>query len=321
MTRPIALCLLLVACTRYPRDYDGDGFFSHQDCNDRDPNINILAPEIPFDGVDNDCNPLTLDADSDQDGVAAIDDCNDADPSVPGPEEYYDGVDNDCDPATADDDQDGDGSVVGDDCDDTDASAVPGGEEVFGDGVDNDCDPSTLDGDADGDGVDGSADCDDADPLVLGPRSWFVDCDGDGFAAADAAVTEGCEVPAPSGTCGDLADGWTEVEPVDIPHTLDNLSTDCGDLDPNAFPGQLEYFTEASATLLPFYRYDFNCNGQDDPETLTFACYAAPTSGCVAEEGFIEVTYCGGSGDATDQCEGDVVCTPGEVYTLTQGCR
>ena len=37
--------------------------------------------EEPYDGIDNDCNPDTLDDDLDQDGYSLEDDCDDLDPN------------------------------------------------------------------------------------------------------------------------------------------------------------------------------------------------------------------------------------------------
>jgi hypothetical protein len=38
------------------KDNDGDGFFFKEDCNDRNPEVNAGAFEVPGDGVDNDCD-------------------------------------------------------------------------------------------------------------------------------------------------------------------------------------------------------------------------------------------------------------------------
>jgi len=42
-------------------DQDGDGFPANKDCNDQDPLVNPGMPEIPGNGIDDDCNPLTPD--------------------------------------------------------------------------------------------------------------------------------------------------------------------------------------------------------------------------------------------------------------------
>ena len=43
-------------------DGDADGFCPPEDCNDEDPDVRPDAPEVPGDGLDNDCDPTTLDA-------------------------------------------------------------------------------------------------------------------------------------------------------------------------------------------------------------------------------------------------------------------
>jgi len=42
-------------------DQDGDGFPANKDCNHQDPLVNPGMPEIPGNGIDDDCNPLTPD--------------------------------------------------------------------------------------------------------------------------------------------------------------------------------------------------------------------------------------------------------------------
>ncbi|MEZ4318616.1 MAG: MopE-related protein [Myxococcota bacterium] len=328
MTRPsIALVLVssaLHACgPRYPRDFDGDGYYSHQDCNDHDASVNVMAQEIPFDGVDNDCNGATLDDDGDQDGISATDDCDDTDPRVPAPEVYYDGIDNDCDPFTADDDQDGDGFTVGSDCDDTDARVSPGNVEVLSDGLDNDCNPLTLDGDTDGDGLDAADDCDDLDSQVGGPTTWYVDCDGDGFAGELAPSVASCDLPPVDASCTHVLATWTAIEPADAPYGVTNTTTDCNDRLTLAFPGQVDFFDLPAFDAPQGREWDYDCSGATEPLYPLFQCVVNPIGpGCVAFAGFDSLTQCGQAGDYVEECEGDIPCSAADpVGVEVQQCH
>lgn len=134
-------------------------------------------------------------------------------------------------------DADGDGfaaatlGACGMDCDDSERMTFPGAEELC-DTVDNDCD----------------GDVDEEAPF------WFADCDGDGFAAADAPSEQGCHVPPPEGTgCArDSLSDWTALRPDGA------ASIDCNDADGARHPG---------ATETPGGNGDENCDGQE-------LCYA-----------------------------------------------
>jgi outer membrane protein OmpA-like peptidoglycan-associated protein len=225
-------------------DADSDGYWDITDCDDTDPSINPGAEEVPYDGVDQDCDGLDLE-DVDGDGWTAPDvggtDCDDEDESVyPGaPDTWYDGVDSDC--AGDDDfDQDGDGFQAsgygGQDCDDTDGNIFPGAPDTWYDGVDSDCEGNS-DYDADGDGRDdvgyGGDDCDDTDASIFpgAPEIPYdgldQDCDGEDITDVDQ-------------------DGY-DAEVVG--------GDDCDDNDANSYPG---------APDSPYDGVDSDCDGFSD---------------------------------------------------------
>jgi len=143
-----------------PYDADGDGYFDaanddcannytadRLDCDDLNADVNPGMTETTCDGLDNDCDPETIDGeDLDQDGFTACadQDCDDTNPDIyPGnAEDPCNGLDDDCNPITIDDaDEDNDGwSICEQDCDDSEELVNPGMDEICDDGLDNNCD-------------------------------------------------------------------------------------------------------------------------------------------------------------------------------------
>jgi hypothetical protein len=152
------------------------------DCDDGDPDAFPGAPEVPDDGVDQDCNgtdTITCYEDLDRDGW--------------GSAEELLAADGDCDDV-------GEARASGD-CDDADPSRHPGAAEIREDGIDQDCNGSDLIGcylDFDRDGFGGGevidapdGDCDDA-----GEAEIAGDCDdraGDVFPGAREVCGDGID--------------------------------------------------------------------------------------------------------------------------------
>jgi|GEM_PF-2637057 len=149
-------------------DLDLDSFLSIVDCDDNNGAINPAMEEAPYNGLDDDCNPETLDDDLDQDGYILEQDCDDNNDDInPGVNEIaYNDIDEDCNPLTLDDDLDQDGYILEQDCDDNNDDINPGVNEIAYNGIDEDCNPLTLDDDLDQDGYLLEEDCDDENDAI-----------------------------------------------------------------------------------------------------------------------------------------------------------
>ncbi len=147
-------------------DADGDGVNACNDCADNDNRRFPGNPEV-CDGVDNDCNPATLDSNITRScyggpaGTAGRGICRAGTEACnagggwsgmcsgevrPQTEVLCDNIDQDCDGNVSNGtpDADGDGVNACRDCADNDNRRFPGNPEVC-DGVDNDCNPATND--------------------------------------------------------------------------------------------------------------------------------------------------------------------------------
>ena len=154
------------ACT----DFDGDSYGVDVDCNDNNSTINPGNTEIVYNGIDDDCNPATLDDDLDRDGFGIAVDCNDNNAAInPSMIEITNsGFDENCDGLSLIIDNDKDGYNSSIDCDDNNANINDRAVEVPNNGIDEDCDGSDLilEIDNDGDGFTAQVDCNDDDPAI-----------------------------------------------------------------------------------------------------------------------------------------------------------
>ncbi len=254
----MTLLLLLLACPvpvssstdgdAFPGDDDGDGWTVEEgDCDDADRSVSPGAPEVWYDGFDQNCDGN--DDDQDADGTAVERDCDDTDATVqPRAAELCDGLDNDCDgdiddnpdegePGFADVDGDGFASdsavevlicagVVGyttelGDCDDRDGDTFPGAYE-YCDGEDDDCD-----------GV--------VDEEAVDTEVFYADADEDGHGDV-AAWLRACEAPAGHVDLDDDCDDAHAAVNPSMAESCDGLDNDCnGVVDDDAIDGTTVY--------------------------------------------------------------------------------
>jgi formylglycine-generating enzyme required for sulfatase activity len=341
-------------------DVDGDGYdaaaVGGTDCNDGDPTIHPGAKEIPYDGIDQNCNKVAAtgkdpdDSDADGDGhdsdrVGGDDCCDEGTESALGcapntaasihplaAEISGDGVDQDCDGrdyTASGEDRDGDGFLSdrtpgGIDCNDDDAQIHPGAAERCN-GKDDDCDTFTDEGlvDADHDGVPACLDCDDYDPRRF-PGNAEVPYDGvdQDCSGADLTDADGDGYDselAPLGT--DCDDGDAAVHP-DAREVCNHRDDDCdGEVD----DGFLGTFNDTDGdTFLSCY----DCNDENaeiNPEHWETPANAADDN-C---NGLIDEVDADGDGHFSagqggdDCCDSGVEslagCSPGTAWRIHPG--
>jgi hypothetical protein len=195
-------------------DMDGDGYFdienncSETDCNDTNAEVNPNGIEIQYNGIDDDCDPLTLDDDLDEDGYNNDVDCDDTNAEVnPAMEEVCENsIDDNCNGEIDEGcfvDTDADG--VTDDNDNCPNIPNPDQADYDEDGYGDACDncpnffnPDQADNDADGYGE--ACDCDDANAEVN--PAMEEECDNGIDDNCNGEIDENCG-PA----IGDLRDG------------------------------------------------------------------------------------------------------------------
>ena len=304
-----------IGVEQYYLDADGDGYGSadpndaiwscsqppgfvtnNLDCDDTTALANPSMWEIPYDGIDNDCDPSTPDDDLDGDGFLKVNDCND-NPGIgfninPNAVEVCNGIDDNCDgrvdEGTECYDNDGDGfTALGGDCNDNDPTIHPGARELPNFRDDN-CngiiDEGTINYDDDGDGYsEVQGDCNDGDPNVHPGRPEIMgngiddncdgivddgvyDADGDGYAAGIGGDCDdndpdrfpgNPEVPdGKDNNCNGIIDEGT-INYDDDGDGFSEVEGDCNDDDPNIFPGAVEILNGI----------DDNCNGLIDEGT------------------------------------------------------
>lgn len=278
-----------IVSTQVP-DRDGDGSPAGEDCEDDDAAIYPSAPEVAYDGIDQDCSGADL-TDVDGDGFDGpwAPDCNDQNAQVyPGATETVNHQDDDCDgigdngTVAYDDDRDGFSENQGD-CNDADPTQAPGKPEVAYDQIDQNCDGVDLK-DVDQDGFDGGSsgsDCDDAQASVS-PAAIEIcnskddDCDGavdessgtvlyadadaDGYGDVNSPLSD-CGTQSAALNAGDCNDSLATIHP-EAPEQCDGIDNDCdGSLD------------EDAGTL---YYQDLDGDHQGDAQKPVQACVMPP---------------------------------------------
>ncbi|MFK7929722.1 MAG: MopE-related protein [Myxococcota bacterium] len=225
----LALTLSLAACGT--ADEDGAGYDDFEDCDDDNADIHPGATEVPYTGIDEDCDAATPDDDLDRDGSPNAEDCDDNDAARrPGiPEVPYNGIDEDCDESTFDDDLDQDGFLKAQDCDDDEVAVNPDAAEICND-IDDDCNDLVDDEPTDG-------------------QTFYTDADNDGFGDPESPVIACAIAEGLSLTNDDCDDTSDTVYPGADEIPDDTIDQDCDGEDAQSTirVGQVDPLPEDSA--------------------------------------------------------------------------
>ena len=289
-------------------DQPADHVLDDTDCDDTDDTIYPGATEIPYDGIDQDCDGLDED-DLDGDGYPGGPngtDCNDYDDTVnPAMTEHADGRDEDCDgivdEGTVNYDDDDDGYAEnGGDCNDGDDTIYPNAPETCN-GVDDDCD-GIIDNNSECYDDDGDCFCE-VGPCVGSIEPTCVTLDGGDCNDGDINVWPG----DPSGS-DEIANNGIDDDCDGVVDTLVNdpdqdgytpEGGDCDNMDPSIYPGATEQLNGV----------DDDCDGIIDEDTSAYDddgdcyCEIAP---CVGSINPACATILGG-----DCADADVTRNPG----------
>jgi len=254
-------------------DEDGDGYAACEECHDRDDSIHPDAIEV-CDGVDNNCNGSTDDADPTLDLDTRSPFYTDADGDGFGDETLSTLACEATDGFVDDDD--------GFDCDDTDPDIHPDADEIC-DEIDNDCDTAIDDNDDD----------------RVGGMAFYIDHDADGFGSMDY-TTIACESPPgytdSSTDCNDLD---FSIHP-EADERCDGLDNNCD----GAIDGD-------DAVDRPVWFLDSDSDGFGDDTISIASCM--PTGGYSASGGDCDDSRSDISPGATELCDGEDNDCNGEI--------
>ncbi|MFH0977669.1 MAG: tandem-95 repeat protein [Candidatus Woesearchaeota archaeon] len=264
-------------------DRDNDSYDRIVDCNDANPNINPGTQEIPYNGLDDDCNASSPDDDLDSDSYLLLADCNDTNPSIhPNATDIpYDSIDQNCDGHDLID-VDADGYNYTVDCNDTNPDINPGKLEILYNSIDDDCNAATLDDDLDSDGFNISLDCNDNNALV-NPNMTEIPYNG---------LDDDCNILTRD---DDLdADGYlhfidcNDTDPGIHPNAtelIDNIDQNCRD-DPPVISVPVQTLNEDSEKLVNLSDFSYDYDGH----SLAYTVLSGANIACSMDNDLLNIT-------------------------------